>query len=380
MPKGRGERASQARALVVEDASAWQALVSEILMECGLAVEVAFSAEEAILLARQSPHRLAVVDLALGEGDAANREGLRVLAALRRQDPGCVAVLLTGYATVEVAVQAMGEYGAVSCLQKAAFDRAEFRALVQRVLSVAPASARVPHGALSPTPQAGPHGREPGVPTVRGGVLVVEDDAGWRSILAELLSESGYQVRLCNGYGEAVGCLRRESYALAVVDLSLGGATWGGPSEARTLDGYQLLALARDEGVATVVVSGVADPEVIERAYAEYGIFSYLEKPSFDRRAFLETLAEAHATAAASQEMDALTSREVEVLALLARGRTNKEIAETLVISPNTVKRHLKAIFDKLGVHTRAAAATKATGAGIGTDAAGARAGEGLDP
>ena len=44
---------------------------------------------------------------------------------------------------------------------------------------------------------------------------------------------------------------------------------------------------------------------------------------------------------------------------------TNKEIAEALVITTNTVKRHLKAIFTKLDVHTRSAAAAKAIAAGI---------------
>jgi DNA-binding NarL/FixJ family response regulator len=43
---------------------------------------------------------------------------------------------------------------------------------------------------------------------------------------------------------------------------------------------------------------------------------------------------------------------------------TNKEIAERLYITTNTVKRHLKSIFNKLDVHTRAAAAAKAVGAG----------------
>ncbi len=55
-----------------------------------------------------------------------------------------------------------------------------------------------------------------------------------------------------------------------------------------------------------------------------------------------------------------LTEREREVLNLLVLGLTNKEIAERLVISPNTVKRHLKAVFAKLGVSTRAAAVAKA--------------------
>ena len=66
-------------------------------------------------------------------------------------------------------------------------------------------------------------------------------------------------------------------------------------------------------------------------------------------------------------ELQLLTDREREVLALLAGGMTNKEIAETLVITTNTVKRHLKAVFEKLDIHTRSAAAAKAINAGIGT-------------
>jgi LuxR family maltose regulon positive regulatory protein len=51
--------------------------------------------------------------------------------------------------------------------------------------------------------------------------------------------------------------------------------------------------------------------------------------------------------------IELLTPREVEVLQLVARGRTNAEIAQDLVISVNTVKRHLNNMFMKLGVTTR---------------------------
>ena len=52
-----------------------------------------------------------------------------------------------------------------------------------------------------------------------------------------------------------------------------------------------------------------------------------------------------------------LSDREVEVLRLVARGRTNKEIAAQLYLSGKTVGRHVENLYAKLGVHTRAAAA-----------------------
>jgi DNA-binding NarL/FixJ family response regulator len=55
-----------------------------------------------------------------------------------------------------------------------------------------------------------------------------------------------------------------------------------------------------------------------------------------------------------------LTGREAEVLALVAAGRSNREIAEALVLSPKTVARHLSNIFAKLGVSSRTQAAAYA--------------------
>jgi LuxR family maltose regulon positive regulatory protein len=51
--------------------------------------------------------------------------------------------------------------------------------------------------------------------------------------------------------------------------------------------------------------------------------------------------------------IDPLTGRELEVLRLLAEGLSNKEIAGRLVVTPGTIKQHLKNICRKLEVHGR---------------------------
>lgn len=58
----------------------------------------------------------------------------------------------------------------------------------------------------------------------------------------------------------------------------------------------------------------------------------------------------------------ALTPRETEVLSWLAKGKTNRDIADILGMSPRTVNKHLEHIFEKLGVETRSAAAALASG------------------
>jgi DNA-binding NarL/FixJ family response regulator len=62
---------------------------------------------------------------------------------------------------------------------------------------------------------------------------------------------------------------------------------------------------------------------------------------------------------------DGLTAREVQVLALVAKGKSNKEIAAELVISDRTVARHLSNIFTKFGVSTRTAASVYAFQRGL---------------
>ncbi|MDF3002632.1 MAG: vraR, partial [Bacillota bacterium] len=55
-----------------------------------------------------------------------------------------------------------------------------------------------------------------------------------------------------------------------------------------------------------------------------------------------------------------LTERETEVLKLLAEGLTQKEIAENLILSSSTIKRHLENIYQKLEVNNKISAIKKA--------------------
>jgi DNA-binding NarL/FixJ family response regulator len=75
----------------------------------------------------------------------------------------------------------------------------------------------------------------------------------------------------------------------------------------------------------------------------------------------------AHATPAFTGVSDVaqLTEREREILALLARGASNREISETLYIAGGTVKNHLSNILGKLGVRDRTQAALKARELGL---------------
>lgn len=62
---------------------------------------------------------------------------------------------------------------------------------------------------------------------------------------------------------------------------------------------------------------------------------------------------------------EALTNREIDVLALLARGRSNKEIGSDLFISETTVKTHVRSVFTKLNVMSRTAAIAAASHRGL---------------
>ena len=80
---------------------------------------------------------------------------------------------------------------------------------------------------------------------------------------------------------------------------------------------------------------------------------------------FLRELPPGVVAARAGGAESVLSIREIEVLRLLAAGRSNQQIADELVISLNTVRRHVSNIFDKTGVANRAEAATYAARKGL---------------
>lgn len=123
------------RALVVEDDPAWQEILTEILTDLALHVDVAVDLGEAKSAITAASHRLAVVDLSLRAEDEGNREGIDVLTLLAQNDARCAPILLTGFATVEIAVAVLKEYGAFTCLRKEAFRRSEFKEIVRQILA-----------------------------------------------------------------------------------------------------------------------------------------------------------------------------------------------------------------------------------------------------
>ena len=108
------------------------------------------------------------------------------------------------------------------------------------------------------------------------------------------------------------------------------------------------LELAADE-----VVRIAADPPLTVRN---------MGRATLGERMLLLELQREGSPAASRLAHAALTPRETEVLSWLAKGKTNRDMADILGLSHRTVNKHLEHIFEKLGVETRAAAAALASG------------------
>ena len=138
------------------------------------------------------------------------------------------------------------------------------------------------------------------------------------------------------------------------------------------MDGLACMEVLRKRhpAVRTVVLSAVEEPEVVRAAFA-HGAAAYILKrvdpadlPAAIRQAMEGTVYQPFGAAleekSASVRASGLTQRELEILALVAEGKSNKQVAAELFVAVQTVKFHLTSLYRKLGANTRTEAVREA--------------------
>ena len=123
-----------------------------------------------------------------------------------------------------------------------------------------------------------------------------------------------------------------------------------------TFDDDEALAGMLRAGAAGFVLKGVPAEDLQRAVRAVAGGGAWLDPAVTSRVLVIYRSAAPPASTAHRDGLNALTSREREVLALIGRGRTNGEIAAELFVSEGTVKTHVNHLFTKLQLRDRAAA------------------------
>ena len=200
-------------------------------------------------------------------------------------------------------------------------------------------------------------------------VVLVDDQNLCRSGLSELLANCyGFSVLGATGSIEGLRVLLNEEPDLLVMDLRM-----------KPLDGLAMLEQIRKEGCSTpAVILTMSDSETDLANAIRAGVRGYLLKDMAPedvvdaiRRVAAGELVVAPTMTIKMIEMlrgdqpgdepknslKLLTDREREILQLLSRGESNKAIAQTLSISYDTVKQHVRHILTKLNLSSRVKAA-----------------------
>lgn len=198
-------------------------------------------------------------------------------------------------------------------------------------------------------------------PVVRSGLRAVLEATGRVEVVGE--AASGEQ---------ALALVPRLTPDVVLMDLNLGEGMDGVSATTRILAGG-----AGEQAPAVLILTTYDHDTDIVRA-VEAGASGYLLKDASP-----ETIADAVAAAARGETVlasglaqrlvsrmrapaePALTSRELEVLRLVAQGAGNRAIAKELFVSEATVKTHLVHAYDKLGVDNRTGAVTAARERGL---------------
>ncbi|HWN21683.1 MAG TPA: response regulator [Gaiellaceae bacterium] len=180
------------------------------------------------------------------------------------------------------------------------------------------------------------------------GVLVVDDDEALLKLVQRILEASGIEVTTAAAGESALAAARRERPALVILDVHMPG-----------LSGYEVCRVLREEHGAELPImflSGERTESYDRVAGLIMGADDYMTKPFAPDELLARTRRLIRRRVAAGAGRGSLTSREREVLQLLAQGRTQHEIAHSLVIAPKTCAKHIERILEKLKVHSRAQA------------------------
>jgi DNA-binding NarL/FixJ family response regulator len=193
-------------------------------------------------------------------------------------------------------------------------------------------------------------------------VLVVDDHAVVQWGFRLLLGRQPWmgECAVASNTEEAVELARQGTPDVALVDLFLGERS-----------GAELCEALREVSPKTRVLlisgAGWISPEAAKAA----GASGFVSKDwSADEVANAVRMVGRGMTVFARQAegpATPLSPREREVLELIGAGKTNREIAERLFLSPHTIKDHTTALYRKLGVRNRAEAARKAEQLGLGS-------------
>lgn len=198
-------------------------------------------------------------------------------------------------------------------------------------------------------------------------VIVIDDHPVVREGLAAMIARQPDMAVVAQGENgkQAIALFKEHRPDVSLIDLRMPGVS-----------GIEAILTIREEFPQSriIVLTTYDGDEDIYRAL-KAGVKAYLLKDVF-REELLEAIRAVHAgrrhipVAVATRLAERvaapdLTSREIEVLTLIAKGSSNKEIARQLAISEGTVKGHVNNILSKMGVDDRTEAATSALRRGI---------------
>lgn len=211
-------------------------------------------------------------------------------------------------------------------------------------------------------------------------VLVAEDHPLYRAAVVALVDGvAGFAV--VGAYGDADAALAAaadDPPDVVVLDLALPGtdgiSALGRFSALTPELSVLVLTMSEDPPVLAAAVRAGARGYVVKGAEPE-DITLALQGVARGQVVFGSQVADAvlaqasgRSPAGPAAAFPGLTTREVDVLDLLSRGRSNAEIASLLFLSPKTVRNHISTVLGKIGATTRAEAVAKARDKGFGTD------------